>query len=158
MRWDRNYSNPEIEDRRGENGAGIGGGGGGVPIFGIMRLFSMFGWKGMLVGLLLAGGFAVCSQFGGGGGPGVTSNRPSATAPADDELTHFVGFVFEDVQKTWRAKMPGYKDARLVLFRRAIRSGCGTASTAVGPFYCPIDHKVYIDLSFYDELRKRFGA
>jgi predicted metalloprotease len=71
---------------------------------------------------------------------------------------HFVGFVFDDVQNTWRKQIPGYEDARVVLFRRGIRSGCGTATTAVGPFYCPVDNKVYLDLSFYDELRAQFGA
>jgi predicted metalloprotease len=71
---------------------------------------------------------------------------------------HFVGFVFDDVQKTWRERLDGYNTSTMVLFRRGVRSACGTASTAVGPFYCPLDHKVYIDLSFYDDLRARFGA
>ncbi len=156
MRWDRNYSNPEIEDRRGEDYGG--GGGGGVPLGGILRLFSLFGWKGMIVGLVIAGVVAVGSQLTGGGGGGNAHHRPPVSSAQEDELVHFVGFVFEDVQRTWRAKIPGYQDTHLVLFRRATRSGCGTATMAVGPFYCPVDRKVYIDLSFYDELRRRFGA
>ena len=159
MRWDRNYSSNEIEDRRAEGGYGLGGGG-GTPIGGILRIASLFGWKGILVGLLIAGFLAVGGGglLGGGGGATHSAMRPAATSPQEDELVHFVGFVFDDVQKTWRAQIPGYQDAHLVLFRNAIRSACGTASTAVGPFYCPLDHKVYLDLSFYDELRRKFGA
>ena len=157
MRWDRNYENPEVEDRRGEGGVGLGGGG-GVPVFGLLRLFSLFGWKGLLVGLILAGGFAVCTHIGGGSMPGMHSNQPAASTQNQAELVKFVGYVFEDVQKSWRQRVPNYKDARLDLFTNAIRSGCGVASTEVGPFYCPNDQKVYIDLSFYDELRRRFGS
>ncbi|MGE5180430.1 MAG: neutral zinc metallopeptidase [Acidobacteriota bacterium] len=154
MRWDRNYSSNEIEDRRGES---FDGGGGGVPIGGILRIFSLFGWKGMLVGLVIAGALAVGSQVTGvGSSHGI--QRPVASSPQEDELVHFVGFVFDDVQRTWRDKIPGFQDAHLVLFRRGTYSGCGTATMAIGPFYCPVDHKVYIDLAFYDELRRRFGA
>jgi len=159
MRWDRNYENPEVDDRRSEGGLGLGGGGGGgMPVFGLLRLFSLFGWKGIVLGLILAGGFAVCNVFHGGSGPGVMSNQPAASSQDQNELKHFVGYVFEDVQKSWRQRVPNYTDSRLELFRNAIRSGCGTASTEVGPFYCPMDRRVYIDLSFYDELRRRFGS
>ncbi|HUJ63679.1 MAG TPA: neutral zinc metallopeptidase [Kofleriaceae bacterium] len=156
MRWDHDYASSEIEDRRSEGGYGLGGGGGGLPVFGMLRLFSLFGWKGMLIGLVLAGVVAL-----GGRCTATTSapsHRPVASSAQEDELVHFVGFVFDDVQTMWRARIPSYRDAHLVLFRHAIRSGCGTASTAVGPFYCPVDHKVYIDLEFYDELRRKFGA
>jgi predicted metalloprotease len=150
MRWDRNYSSNEIEDRRGEGPVG----GGNLPL-GILRVASLFGWKGVLVGLVVAGVVAIGGQLTGGDGGG---HRPAATSPAEDELVHFVGFVFDDVQTMWRGQISGFHDARLVLFRHSTRSGCGTASEAVGPFYCPNDRKVYIDLSFYDELRRRFGA
>ena len=153
MRWDRDYSSSEIEDRRGEV---YDGGGGGVPVGGILRFASLFGWRGVLVGLLVAGALAVRGQFAGTAGP--TAAGHVASTPQEDELVHFVGFVFDDVQRTWRAQLPGYRDAHLVLFRRATHSACGTARTAVGPFYCPLDHDVYIDLAFYDELRRRFGA
>jgi predicted metalloprotease len=156
MRWDRNYTNSEIEDRRGD--APVSGAGGGVPLFGIIRFFSMFGWKGMVAGLVLAGGLYVTSQVWSTHTPSINHNRPVATSPQEDELVHFVGFVFHDVQQSWASQLDGYRDAHLVLFRRSTRSGCGTATEAIGPFYCPIDHNVYIDLSFYDELRRRFGA
>ncbi len=162
MRWDRNYSSSEVDDRRSEGGAGLdlGGGGGGGGAFMLIRLLSIFGWKGMLVGLVIAGGVAFCGQIAHGPNTAThqASNGPVQSSPQEDELVHFVGFVFDDIQRTWKAQLPGYQDARLVLFRRGIRSACGTASTAVGPFYCQLDHKVYIDLAFYDELKRRFGA
>jgi len=70
----------------------------------------------------------------------------------------FVSFVLDDVQSTWEQTLPGYRHAKLDLFRDAIQSACGFAQSASGPFYCPEDEKVYIDLGFYDELRQRFGA
>jgi predicted metalloprotease len=166
MRWDRGYQSNDIEDRRGEGGVGFGGGGmGGVGLFGIFRILSMFGWKGILVGLIIAGVVASRGMCGGGTSPSSTTttehrsvtNAPSST-PSEDELKQFVGFVFDDVQKTWHKQMPDYRNTHLVLFRNSTASACGTASTAVGPFYCPVDRKVYIDLSFYEQLRRRFGA
>jgi len=162
MRWDRGYSSSNIEDRRGETFSG--GGFGGAGAFGLIRLFSLFGWKGMLIGLILAAIIAGGGTCLGGRGCLGTDNSPSATrgqvssTPQEDELVHFVGYVFDDVQGMWQKKIPSYETTHLVLFRRGIHSACGTATTAVGPFYCPLDHKVYIDLSFYDELRARFGA
>lgn len=149
MQWDQSYSSSEVEDRRAEGGADLGG---GTPVFGIIRLLSMFGWKGILVGLVIAGVVSVGGRF--------THHAagPVQSSPQEDELVHFVGFVLDDVQKTWRDQLPGYQDARLAVFRRAIRSACGTASSAVGPFYCQSDRHVYIDLEFYDELKNRFGA
>lgn len=175
MRWDRNYSSSNIEDRRGESfggGGGFGFGGGGAGMgFGLIRLLGMFGWKGILIGLLIMGvlaGGGTCLGGGGqgmgcagGGSPQTTSEdrgRPVQSSAEEDELVHFVGFVFDDVQNTWAKTFSNYETTKLVLFRRGIQSACGTATTAVGPFYCPLDHKVYIDLSFYDELRSQFGA
>jgi hypothetical protein len=81
---------------------------------------------------------------------------------SQDELSRFVGFVLDDVQESWREDFEGagrrYQPARMVLFTGAVSSGCGGASSAVGPFYCPADRRVYIDLSFYNELHRRFGA
>jgi uncharacterized protein len=167
MRWDRSHQSQDLEDRRGQS---FGGGAGGIPLGGIVNLLSMFGWKGMVIGLLLAvvlgggtcfglgdGGIGSC--MGGSEAPTErASSRPAQTTPQEDELVRFVGYVFDDVQKTWSEQLDGYQKARMVLFRRGVNSACGTASTAVGPFYCPLDHKVYIDLAFYDELRRRFGA
>jgi predicted metalloprotease len=104
--------------------------------------------------------------FSGGGStapsPAVhTGADPSRTAGEQREV-QFVSFVLDDVQNTWERLLPqsgaSYRHAKLVLFRDATRSACGAAESATGPFYCPGDEKVYIDLGFFDELRRRFGA
>ena len=160
MRWDRNHESSNVEDRRGEGGVGLGGGG-GLPLWGLMAIAGRFGWKGVVLALIVIG----VLTYGGGnlcGGSGTYDRavdpRSVATERADSDLTRFVGFVLDDVNRTRSDQLTGYEDTRLVLFRYAIRSACGTATTAVGPFYCPLDRKVYIDLAFYDELRRRFGA
>ena len=173
MRWDRGYRSSNVEDRRGEQFSGGGGLGGLGAGFGLIRLLSLFGWKGMLVGLVLAavlaGGGTCLGGSGmsclGGGEPSQPtqtgpsgSTKPATSSPQEEETVQFVSYVFDDIQKTWSNTFENYRPAKMVLFRRGIRSGCGTATTAVGPFYCPNDRKVYIDLSFYDELRRRFGA
>jgi len=94
--------------------------------------------------------------FPGEGPPGAPG-APSAT-PDEERLVDFVSFVLDDVQQTWGAALPEYRDARLVLFRDAVRSACGFAGAQMGPFYCPVDEKVYVDLSFYEDLHRRFGA
>jgi len=159
MRWDRSHESSNIEDRRGERG--VGGLGGGLPLGGILAVASRFGWKGILIALVVIGaltyGGGMCS---GGGEP----DRQGAVAPSpgsssdENGLAKLVGFVLDDVQQTWERQVPGYQTTHLVLFRNSISSACGSASAAVGPFYCPVDRKVYIDLAFYDMLRRRFGA
>jgi predicted metalloprotease len=157
MRWDRSHESSDIEDRRAS--PGLGGRGGGVPLGGILAFASQFGWKGILIALLVIGGLTYGGVCTGGGEPDRAVPSSSQQAPAgQDELRKFVGFVLDDVQQTWSRELPGYQKARLVLFRDAVASACGSASAAVGPFYCQLDHKVYIDLSFYDLLRRRFGA
>lgn len=173
MRWDRNYSSSNIDDRRGQSFGGGGlGGMGGAGAFGLIRILSMFGWKGMLIGLILMGvlaGGGTC--LGGGEGMGCAgmgspqpqrsserSNKPVQSSPQEDELVRFVGFVFDDAQNAANKAFQNYEITKLVLFRRGVQSACGSATTAVGPFYCPLDRKIYIDLSFYDELRAKFGA
>jgi hypothetical protein len=80
------------------------------------------------------------------------------TTPQEEELVDFVSFVLDDIQRTWSELLPGYHDAKLVLFRDAAESSCGLGQSQMGPFYCPRDGKVYVDLSFYGDLRARFGA
>ena len=83
---------------------------------------------------------------------------PLDTNAAEEEQVDFVSFVLDDLQSTWSRLLPGYRHAKLVLFREATRSGCGVGQREMGPFYCPADQKVYVDLAFYDDLRQRFGA
>jgi predicted metalloprotease len=81
-----------------------------------------------------------------------------ASSPEEEEMVKFVDAVMEDLQQTWEQKMRGYERTRVGLFRDAVDSGCGFAQSAVGPFYCPADRKVYLDLSFFAELQNRFRA
>jgi predicted metalloprotease len=161
MRWTPGGVSNDVEDRRDQSD---GGGGGGFG-FGGMRL----GLGGLLILLVLSLVFKqnFFALLGGGGaatpGSAVVSTPNPAREEAEKPLVQFVSFVLDDTQKTWEQLLPQqantpYRHAKLVLFRDATQSGCGGADSATGPFYCPADEKVYIDLSFYDELKKRFGA
>ncbi len=100
--------------------------------------------------------------IGAGAGMDTRTTAPPPGADPEAEQVEFVSFVLDDVQKVWNELLPRlgtpYRDATLVLFRDAVQSACGFARSASGPFYCPGDAKVYIDLGFYDELHRRFGA
>jgi predicted metalloprotease len=92
-------------------------------------------------------------------GQTTTQEGPIESTPEEDERVQFVSFVLDDAQGTWAKLLPGrYHPAKLVLFWERVQSGCGTAESAMGPFYCPLDEKAYIDLGFYEDLRSRFGA
>ncbi len=173
MKWKPGQRSGNIEDRRGEGG-GLGGGlggGGGFPIpMGRMGGGGIVGVIIVIVIYLLAG------KGGGGGGfdvPGPSSAFPQVPqtgtgqdsvpqSPNEDKEVQFVSFVLDDAQTFWKQQFAAagkpYKDAKLVLFRNQVNSGCGLASSATGPFYCPLDQKVYIDLGFFDELNRRFKA
>jgi predicted metalloprotease len=99
-------------------------------------------------------------------GAGVTTETGGSLAAGDsareEPMVQFVSFVLDDAQRTWtrvfQANGETYRDAKLVLFRDGVQSGCGVAQSAMGPFYCPLDQKVYLDLGFFEELDRRFGA
>ena len=154
MRWTPGGVSGDIEDRRDSSGGGgFGFGGGGIP----------FGIGGLLLLLVLSFIFKrdLISPFLNSGSPGAaTVSRPEdpARKAAESREVQFVSFVLDDVQSDWDKLVPNYRHAKLVLFRDQTNSPCGQAGTATGPFYCPGDEKVYLDLGFFDELRSRFGA
>jgi predicted metalloprotease len=156
MRWTPGGRSDDLEDRRDEGGGG-GGGFGGIHL----------GIGGTIIVLVLSLLFKrdFFALLGGGQSalPSSAQSQPNPQRDAQEEPTmQFISFVLDDTQKTWsgilQAKGVPYQRAKLVLFRDLTSSGCGRAESATGPFYCPADQKVYIDLGFYDELKRRFGA
>jgi uncharacterized protein len=160
MKWTPGGESQDIEDRRDESG---GDGGGGFQ-FGGMHI----GIGGAIILLILSFVFKqnFFAMLGGGSrgpAPAAVSRPNPARDAAEKPLVQFVSFVLDDTQKTWAKLLPEqtskqYRHAKLVLYRGYTQSGCGNAQSATGPFYCPEDEKVYIDLGFFDELRQRFGA
>jgi uncharacterized protein len=155
MRWTPGKASSDIEDRRGQGGRGIGGIHLGIGGTVIVLILSLLFHRNLFT--LLGSGDASSSA------PAADSaSAPVTESPAEHREVQFVSFVLDDAQQTWAKILPSegvpYHDAKLVLFREGVDSGCGQAETAMGPFYCPLDQKVYIDLGFYDELRDRFGA
>jgi len=152
MKWQRGYQSSNVDDRRGAGGGRLPGGRLGLGGIVILLVLSLVFKKDFLS---LAGGLA------GESGPAAASGEVVST-PEEDSTKQFVSFVLDDAQSTWDSIFASngsqYQDARLILFRDGVQSACGFAESATGPFYCPGDAQVYIDLGFYDELRERFGA
>lgn len=152
MRWEDIGRSRNIEDRRGGGGAGRGMAGiplsaGGIVVLLVLSLVfrtNLFSMVGMT--------------------PGASPTTQSAPIddPREETEVKFLSFVLDDIQTTWSTIFEGsgvqYTDARLVLYRQIVESACGMAQSATGPFYCPADHRVYLDLSFFDELSQRLGA
>ncbi|MBA2569371.1 MAG: zinc metallopeptidase [Actinobacteria bacterium] len=150
MRWKRGTGGGQVEDRRGASPVALGGGAGGIGLV-VLLLFYLLG--------------------GGSGGAGAGPLDPLPGMPAaqgqtgpdpDAELKDFVSFVVQDVQSSWTTTFANadkpYEPTKLVLFDGATQTGCGVGSSQTGPFYCPLDRKVYLDLGFFRDLRSRFGA
>jgi predicted metalloprotease len=151
MQWQMGRRSDNIEDRRGVGMGGVAIGGGlGTVVLIVVALF-----LGVDPRMLLQGG----DTSVGVAPPGVEQRAP---APGEDKAKDFISVILADTEDTWseifRRMKREYRDPALVLFTGAVRSACGTAEAAVGPFYCPADQKVYLDLSFFQELRDRFRA
>ena len=145
MRWIGGRQSTNVDDRRGIGAGGIAVGGG---ILGAIVL---------VLQLLLGGGSGEEGQLPIPM-PGQTQEMTAEEKAADDKRAEFVKVVLGYTEDVWNQLMTQYQEPTLVLFRGSVQSACGSASSASGPFYCPGDHQVYIDLSFYQELGQRFGA
>ena len=164
MKWEGNRESDNVEDRRDDGGGGGGGFSGG----------GLLGGRSIGIGTIviaLLGGWAfginpltILSLLSGGSPPAQVQQQqaPAHRPPADDRMAKFVATVLADTEDVWKdvfAKGGAtYREPRLVLFRGATQTACGQGQSAMGPFYCPSDQKVYIDLDFYETLKNRLGA
>ena len=167
MKWEGNRESSNVEDRR--DGSGSGGGGGGLG--------GLLGGRSIGIGTIvvaLLGGWmfgispiTILNVLSGGGAPAQVQQQqqqsPAKGVPTDDRMGKFVATVLADTEDVWKDVFTKggatYKEPRLVLFKgQTSTGGCGAGQAAMGPFYCPADQKVYIDLAFYETLTKRLGA
>ena len=159
MKWEGNRESDNVEDRRSSGGSGGGGG--------------MFGGRGIGIGTIviaLIGGWifginplTIIGMLSGGGSEQVQQQQgPAPAPPADDRMAKFVSTVLADTEDVWTKVFTQagarYRDPHLVLFRGATATACGAGQSAMGPFYCPADQKVYIDLNFFQTLKDQLGA
>ena len=170
MRWRGHRKSSNVEDRRSMRVSRLGGAGGGGLLRLLPMVFRFLGFKGTLLlvaglgayGLMTGNLGNMLSLLGMQGATSSTSAQPFRETAAEKELVDFVSVVLADTEETWttlfRQRGMEYQEPRLVLFRDAVKSACGMAQAAMGPFYCPGDQQVYIDLGFYDQLKNRFKA
>lgn len=153
MRWGDGRRSENVEDRRGVHvSRRIAGGGIGTILLVLVAMYF-----GIDPSIILN---QSQTPIPGAGAP--TRSEPYSASPEENRLAEFVSVVLGDTEDTWRTLFRGmgqtYQEPKLVMFSGSVESACGMASAAVGPFYCPMDQKVYIDLSFYSDLKQRFGA
>ena len=158
MRWEGERQSDNVEDRR----AGGGGGGGGFGFGG-----RTIGIGTIVIALLAWGVFGInplttISVLGGGGGAPQVQQTPAQKPPANDPNAAFVSTVLASTEDAWnqvfREGGAQYRAPKLVLFRGYVPTACGTGQSAMGPFYCPADQKVYLDMNFFDTLSRQLGA
>lgn len=154
MRWTPGGRSTDLEDRRGSGSSG--GGGMGLPL----------GIGGTVVVLVLSllTGHNFFNDVGSGDPGAAQQSAPlsAADSASEEREVQFVSYILDDVQNTWAKILPNegvaFHRAKLAIFRNSTDTGCGTAQSAMGPFYCPLDEHAYIDLGFYEELKQKFGA
>ncbi|MGM0945417.1 MAG: KPN_02809 family neutral zinc metallopeptidase [Bacteroidota bacterium] len=163
MRWQGRKKSSNIDDRRGRKGSG--GGGINPLLLGplIKILFSKTGL--VIVGIVVL--FSVVTgtnplnfigDFLGGGGQSFSTESTYQSSPEEDELAEFSAVILADTELIWNQLLEDYREPTLVLFTRSVSSACGNASSSTGPFYCPADEKLYIDLSFFEDMEKKLNA
>ncbi len=171
MRWRGKKSSNNIEDRRHVQTSGVGGLGRGGALRLLPMVFRFLGFKGTAILVVAIGAYGIMTGNLGAilglltGQQASVSQQTTTTikqSAQEKELVEFVSVILADTEQTWTAifeeQGQKYQQPRLVLFRNAVKSACGMAQSAMGPFYCPADQKVYIDLAFYDQLKNQFKA
>jgi uncharacterized protein len=157
MRWEGNRESGNVEDVRGSGGGGGGFGIGGGTIGIGTIVIALVG--GAIFGI---NPLTILGMLTGDGGAPVSQSAPAHAPPANDVQAKFVSTVLANTEDVWKQLFTQggatYAEPKLVLFRGAVRTGCGAGQAAMGPFYCPADQKVYIDLGFFDVLSQRLGA
>ena len=164
MDWQNSPESSNIEDRRGEGGGSMmagGGGTGGLGIGAIVIVLLISYFTGIDPSILLGGAQILAGQ--GGGQTTMNAPAPARVIPANDSSTNFVRHVLGETEAVWGKILPAqkgvaYTDPKLVLYSGSTQSGCGGAQSAMGPFYCPVDKKVYLDTSFFREMQQKYGG
>ncbi|MFN4042015.1 MAG: neutral zinc metallopeptidase [Brevundimonas sp.] len=145
MRWQGGRRGGGIEDRRGMGGGAVAGGGIGVAILGLIGYF--------VFGIDPSTTQQVASQLGG-----VGAQEQGVVGSPEDEAGRFVDVIGTNVDDVWRTRLDGYQPPNVVLYEQGTGTGCGFGQAAMGPFYCPTDRTVYLDLSFWQEMESKLGA
>jgi predicted metalloprotease len=163
MQYENTPVSQNIEDRRGQGGGGMGMGGGGVGLGVIIVVFAISYFTGINPAVLMQGAEILT---GGNDNASVQQQQPAKTGPAadpNDPMRTFLSHVLGQTEQVWSVVLPQqtgvqYTPATLVLYDGVTRSGCGGAQAAMGPFYCPVDKKVYLDTSFFNEMKNKLGG
>lgn len=174
MRWEEARRSDNVEDRRGDGGGfgGFGGGGGGGGVgagglgIGTMIVLGLISYALGIDPRVLIGGAEMVNNVRHGGQSEVQqpADRPQRqTSTPNDQMGQFVSAVLGENEDVWREALPAQKgvrfqDPKLVLFDGATQSACGTAQSAMGPFYCPNDRKIYLDTAFFQDMQRKFGG
>lgn len=165
MKWQGRRQSSNVDDRRGLGGPRMGSGGLNPFLIGpLLRI--LFSKTGMiLIGVFLVGSFllgynplSLLSGLLGGGGQGFTSETSYTASPKEEEMAQFSATILADTEDVWNQQLGNYREPTLVLFSGSVSSACGTASSATGPFYCPADEKLYLDLSFFEDMESKLSA
>jgi len=152
MQWRGRRQSGNVDDQRGSGG---GGGFGGLPIKGGIGIVIVIVVIGLITG---QNPLSLLQQIPMDSGPSVSQSTPYQSTPEEQEMADLVGVVLADTEDVWNKLLSDYREPRLTIFNGTVQSGCGNADASTGPFYCSADERVFIDLSFYEQLKNRFNA
>ena len=166
MKWQGRRQSSNVEDRRGQSGPSSGGRSGGIsPMLLIPLIKLLFSKKGLIIVAIVAlfsvvTGYNPLNLVSGafGGGPIQSESSTYQATEKDEELADFSATILASTEDVWNQILTNYREPTLVLFTGSVASACGTASSATGPFYCPGDEKLYLDLSFFDDMERQMNA